>query len=161
MWILRSTVLALGLAVTPAGLGAQALDSARREVWRAVEGRWQAWQAGDLERMLSFYHPRFHAWNRLSGGLDAHDAMVTRWRRALESETILAVALKPVAVERYGDFASVFYVSRETVKPLPGAGAAPPDTGQRARPSVVAIRWAEYLVRERGRWLSVGYSGVP
>jgi hypothetical protein len=111
--------------------------------------------------MLSFYHPRFHAWNRISGGLDGHDALLTRWRRALASETILAVTLEPVAVERDGDFAAAFYVSRETVKPTPGAAAATADTAQHAQPSVVAIRWAEYLVRERGRWVSVGYSGVP
>jgi hypothetical protein len=111
--------------------------------------------------MLSFYHPRWHGWNRVTGGLDGHDALLARWQRALASETILAVTLEPVAVERYGNFAAVFYVSRETVKPAPRAAAATADSAQRAQPSIVSIRWAEYLVRERGRWLSVGYSGVP
>ena len=63
-----------------------------------------------------------------------------------------------VRSERYGDFAAVFYVSHETVKPMPAATA---DSAQHTQPSVIAIRWAEYLVRDRGRWVSVGYSGVP
>ncbi len=86
----------------------------------------KAWQAGDLEKMLSLYHPRFHSWNRVSGALDGHDSLLARWRRALQSETIVAVRLDPIVVERYGDFAAAYYVSHETVRMAPTAPAAGP-----------------------------------
>ena len=135
---------------------AQQLNSAQREVWQTVETRWRAWQAGDLDKMLILYHSRFHAWNRVTGRLDGHDAMLARWKTALQSEKILAVNLQPIAVEVYGEFAAVFYVSRETVKVTSGAG-----NEEGGLPNVVAIRWSDYLVREKGRWLFVGYNGVP
>ena len=75
-----------------------------------------------MEKMLILYHSRFHAWNRVTGRLDGHDAMLARWKTALQSEKILAVNLQPIAVEVYGEFAAVFYVSRETVKVTSGAG---------------------------------------
>ena len=162
MNIIGTAALALAVAcASPGTAGGQQLDSARRDVWQSVEARWRAWQAGDLDRMLRLYHPRFHTWNRVSGALDGRDSLLARWRRALQSETILAVRLEPIAVERYGDFATAFYVSRDTVRvtstavPPAARGALPPE------PSVVTIRWSDYLVRDGGRWLFVGYGGVP
>jgi uncharacterized protein (TIGR02246 family) len=158
MRIARTAAVSFAVAVASArALGAQQLDAAQREVWRAVEARWQAWQAGDLEKMLRLYHPRFHAWNRVSGRLDGHDSLLTRWRSALQSESILAVKLEPVVVEVFGDVAAAYYVSRETVKPAPAAPARPSATDS----TTVSIRWSDYLVREDGRWLFVGYSGTP
>ena len=123
---------------------AQQLNSAQREVWQTVETRWRAWQAGDLEKMLILYHSRFHAWNRVTGRLDGHDAMLARWKTALQSEKILAVNLQPIAVEVYGEFAAVFYVSRETVKVTSGAS-----NEEGGLPNVVAIRWRPLGQRKR------------
>ena len=77
MSTLGITALVLILTVVPApGARAQQLDSTQREVWQTVEARWRAWQAADLEKMLSLYHPRFHGWNRVTGRLDGHDALL-------------------------------------------------------------------------------------
>ena len=169
MRVIAFTVLVM-FAAAPAAFGqrrddtfdvTKQLDSAQRAVWHAVEARWRAWRAGDLDTMLGLYHRRFHAWNRVTGRLDGHDAMVGRWKSALETERILAVKLEPTAVEVFGDFAAAYYVSRETVQQL-SAATAPADTSARnAGPTVVSIRWSDYLVREGGRWLFVGYGGVP
>jgi hypothetical protein len=140
---------------------AQQLDKPQGEVWQTVEARWRAWQSGDLEKMLALCHPRFHAWNRVSGRLDDHNTLRTRWRNALEAERILDVKLEPITVEVYGDFAAVFYVSRETVKQVSVAGSVEKGTPSVAEPSLVTIRWSDYLVKAGGRWLFVGYSGVP
>lgn len=97
----------------------------------------------------------FHAWNRVTGRLDGHDAMLARWETALQSEKILAVNLQPIAVEVYGEFAAVFYVSRETVKVTSGAG-----NEEGGLPNVVAIRWSDYLVREKAAgfsWATTAY----
>ncbi len=110
--------------------------------------------------MLQLYHPRFHAWNRATGRLDGHDAMVGRWKSALETERILAVKLEPTAVEVFGDFAAAYYVSHETVQQLRGSPAPADASAREAGPTVVSIRWSDYLVREGGRWLFVGYGGV-
>jgi ketosteroid isomerase-like protein len=139
MKVIGLTALAFSLILlSPPRLGAQQLDSAHREVWQTVEARWRAWQAGDLEKMLALYHPRFHAWNRVSGRLDGHDA-----------------------VELYEKFAAVFYVSRETVKQIPVTTGAETVSAAGTEPTVVTIRWSDYLVKDGGRWLFVGYSGLP
>lgn len=155
-------VIAVALTVTLLStprVGAQQLDAPHREVWQTVEARWRAWQTGDLQKMLTLYHPQFHAWNRVSGRLDDHAALLTRWTNALNSEKIVDVKLEPITVELYGDFAAAFYVSRETVKQMPATG-----TGEQGRtvaePTVVTIRWSDYLVKVRGRWLFIGYSGL-
>ena len=162
MKVIGLTALAFSLILlSPPRLGAQQLDSAHREVWQTVEARWRAWQAGDLEKMLALYHPRFHAWNRVSGRLDGHDALLARWTSALKSESILDVKLEPIAVELYEKFAAVFYVSRETVKQIPVTTGAETVSAAGTEPTVVTIRWSDYLVKDGGRWLFVGYSGLP
>jgi hypothetical protein len=153
--------MALSLIVaSPVTLCAQQLDSAQRVVWQRVEARWRTWQTGDLERMLELYHPRFHSWNRVTGRLDGHEALLARWRRALESERVLDIKLEPIAVEVFGDFATAHYVSRETIRELPGAPTPGANRVPSAEPIVVSIRWSDYLVREGGGWLFVGYAGV-
>jgi hypothetical protein len=142
-------------------LNAQQLNSSQHEVWQAVEGRWQAWQAGNLEKMITLYHPRFHAWNRVSGRLDGHQALLDRWKTALKSESILDVKLDPIAIEVYGKFASVFYISHETVKQIAATSDQQTGSAQTIEPSIITIRWSDYLVKENGRWLFVGYNGVP
>ena len=162
MRIIGLTALALTLMLLSTHrVGAQQLDKSQREVWQTVEARWRAWQTGDLDKMLALYHPQFHAWNRVSGRLDNHDALRTRWRNALNAERILDVKLEPITVELYGDFAAAFYVSRETVKQVRVAGSVEKGTPADAEPSIVAIRWSDYLVKAGGRWLFVGYSGLP
>jgi hypothetical protein len=162
MRIIGLTALALSLTLVSAPrLGAQQFDSAHREVWQTVEARWRAWQAGDLEKMVALYHPRFHAWNRVSGRLDAHDALLARWRDALQSERILDVKLEPIAVELYGEFAAAFYVSRETVKQISATARTDAGSAAGAEPTVVTIRWSDYLVKDGGRWLFIGYGGSP
>ena len=160
--IIASIVLLLSLGFASArNAAAQQFNSAQREVWERVESRWRAWQTGDLEKMLSLYHPRFHAWNRATGRLDGHDSMRARWMAALQTETIVDVKLEPIALELYGDFATVFYVSRETVKTIPSASAVAPGSAASGEPTVVTIRWTDYLIRDGGRWLFVSYGGVP
>jgi hypothetical protein len=162
MTLFKHAALLLGLIlVSVPRLSAQQLDSAQRRVWQTVEARWQAWQAADLEKMLQLYHPRFHAWNRVTGRVDNHDSMMARWKSALETERILAVKLEPVAVEVFADFATAYYVSRETVQRLSPMRSATDTSPRGVGPTVVSIRWTDYLVRQRGRWLFVAYNGVP
>ena len=160
--IIAKIALACSLGVVSVqGVGGQQFNPAQRAVWQTVEARWRAWQTGNLEKMLTLYHQRFHAWNRATGRLDSHDSMLARWRAALRTETILDVKLEPIALEVYGDFAAVFYVSRETVKAIPSASTGPPSNGASAEANVVTIRWTDYLIREGDRWLFVSYGGTP
>src|ERR1051325_393881 len=100
MSTIRITALVLFLTfVSAPAARAQQLDSTHREVWQTVEARWRAWQAADLEKMLALYHPRFHGWNRVTGRLDSHDALLPRWRNALQSERILDVKLELISIE--------------------------------------------------------------
>ena len=161
MTIIGRIALALSLGVVSAhGVAAQQLNSAQSVVWQTVESRWRAWKAGDLEKMLALYHQQFHTWNRVTGRLDGRDSMLERWKVALHSERILDVKLQPITLELYGDFAVVFYVSRETVQTIPTASTVGQTTAS-GEPTVVTIRWTDYLIRDRGRWLFVGYGGVP
>ena len=142
-------VLSLGL-ISVRDVAAQQFNSAQREVWETVQSRWRAWQKGDLEKMLRLYHKRFHAWNRATGRLDGYDSMRTRWMAALQTETILDVKLEPIALELYGDFAAVFYVSRETVKAIPSPSAVPQSNAAGSEPTVVTIRWTDCSHRKSG-----------
>ena len=156
---IAALVLILTVVSAPSAR-AQQLDSTHREVWQTVEARWRAWQGGDLEKMLALYHPRFHGWNRVTGRLDSHNALLPRWRNALQSERILDVKLELISIELYGKFAAAFYVSRETVKQIPTPSS---DSGNAVanEPTVVTIRWSDYLVKDRKRWRFVGYAGLP
>ena len=151
------TIFAFGLAL---GLTSQAdaqnLTGAQREAWQSVEERWRAWQESDFGRMLALHHPRFHRWSVSRPSLGARDELLARWQRNRKLETVISHTLEPVAVDLFGDFAAIHYISKETVGL---AAEAPPVLEGRIKAGetfVWPIRWSDYLVKEKGRWLYIG-----
>ena len=153
--------IALGLAAcfgTAVQAGAQDLTAAQREVWQRVESRWQAWQEGDFAQMLNYYHARFHRWNVGAASLGGRDALLARWHRQRTLETVISHTLEPRAIDVFGNFAAVHYISRETVR---FTAEAPPVLEGRVKAGETfewPIRWSDYLVKEEGRWLFIGGS---
>jgi hypothetical protein len=127
------------------------------EIWRSVEGRWKAWEAGDLQKMLQSYHPSFHAWNGVSGRLDDNSSLMAGWKAILDVERVDSVKLEPVKVIINGNAATAYYVSRETV-----ARIAKDSAGKQSadKPMVLSSLWSEYLVKSNNRWLTIGYSSI-
>ena len=127
------------------------------EIWRSVEARWKAWEAGDLPKMLESYHPSFRAWNSVSGRLDDNNSLTTIWKALLEVERVDSVKLEPVQVTINGNTAAAYYVSREKVARITkdASGKQSVDT-----PMVLSSLWSEYLIKVKGRWLTIGYSSV-
>ena len=126
-------------------------------IWKAVEGRWKAWEAGDLQKMLQSYHPSFHTWNTVTGRVDDNNALMAGWNTLLEVERVDSVKLEPVQVVINGDVAAAYYVSRETV-----ARITRDSTGRKSfdSPMVISSLWNEYLTKSNGRWLTIGYSSI-
>ncbi|HEX3197183.1 MAG TPA: nuclear transport factor 2 family protein [Propionibacteriaceae bacterium] len=146
----------LVLLAPASSAGAQQLSPRQREVWESVEARWHAWQGRNLEQLLLLHHARFHRWNPRTGTLQSRDSLPPQWRMMTRFETVDSVALEPVAIDLFGDAAAVHYISRETVRLT---AEAPPVVAGRAKagvPQVVSIRWSDYLVKTKGRWLYIG-----
>lgn len=127
------------------------------EIWRSVDARWKAWEAGDLPKMLQSYHPSFHAWNSVSGRLDDNNSLMAGWKALLEVERVDSVKLEPVQVIINGNSAAAYYVSREKVARI----TRDTTTKQSVEtPMLLSSLWSEYLAKVNGRWLTIGYSSV-
>lgn len=136
--------------------GAQTLTEPQRHAWQNVEERWQAWQKGDFEKMLALHHPRFHRWSGAKPKLEARDELLARWQRVRKLETVISYTLEPVAIDLYGDYAAIHYISRETVWLEPEAPPVLEGRIKAGQTHVTAIRWSDYLVKEKGHWLYIG-----
>ena len=136
--------------------GAQTLTEPQRQAWQNVEERWRAWQKGDFEKMLALHHPRFHRWSGARPNLEVRDGLLARWQRVRKLETVISYTLEPIAVDLFGDYAAIHYISRETVRLEPEAPPVLEGRIKAGETHVTAIRWSDYLVKEKGRWLYIG-----
>ena len=124
------------------------LSDLERELWRTVEGLWDAVRRQDRALVGQLLHPQYVGWEVHSREPHGRD-------EALESAvggaaSIEAYSLEPLSVVVYeGTTGVTHYTYRATVRP--------PDGARR----VVAGRWTEVFVRSGNGWRLAAVHGGP
>ena len=133
-------------------------SSAQKDVWKAVNARWQAWTDDDLEKYLAFHHQDWHRFALPTDDLEDKNGLQEFWKRAKQSEKTLSFTLDPVEVKIYGkgQFAAVHYTVDEKIKTLKERITADGRKIPVGNEKVIPIRFSDFLVLEDGRWLYIG-----
>ena len=146
--LIRIVTLALLLVWVASGF-AQQWSDAQKEVWNTVESFNEAWNEGDLDRFMGFFHADYRGWY---SGMDAPSDRdsVQRWVEAImASENVLVSDTTPLSIQIYGDTAIVHSVYASLVEY--GNGERKFERG----------RWTDVLQKHNDRWLVIGDHGGP
>jgi hypothetical protein len=106
-------VLCITLLTSTQLLG-QEWSEEQKEVWAKVEGRWQAWVDGDLNKGISFVADECRGWYEMSPAPVTVKDDIPWTERWLLKNKIVLIHQNPIAIDIHGEVAIVF-CSRQLV----------------------------------------------
>jgi ketosteroid isomerase-like protein len=139
-------------------LAAQTLNKDQRAVWQTVQARWDAWQKGDVDTMLTFYEPKYRRWNTGRPKLDSRDDLAAAFKAVKAFERPVSMTLESIVIDVFGDAAVAHYVSREIVTFTEDAPIVKDKKVKAGENVEWPIRWSEFLIKKKGRWQIAGGS---
>jgi len=139
-------------------LAAQTLDRNQKAVWETVQARWNAWQKGDVDTMLTFYEPQYRRWNSGRPKLDSREDLAEAFRAVKSFERPVSVAFESIVIDVFGDAAVVHYISREIVTFTEDAPIVKDKKVKAGENVEWPIRWSEFLIKKKGKWQIAGGS---
>jgi hypothetical protein len=139
----------------------QEVDEAtlKKEVWKAVETRFNTWRDNDYEGHMAVYHPDWRRWSPDSLFLMKKEDFTGLWDMMKSEEQLVDLELEPVEIMLYnnGNMAIAHFVSTESF--VWTGDQKTDDKGRRIERGslqTVIMRWSDVMVKEDGRWLYVG-----
>lgn len=131
------TALALGVMV-PLPAQAQEWTTEQQEVWEFEQA---CWQAQELETLIPCFHDDFLGWGVNSTVPTSKADRRPFFARSFETEEMVFLHLKPLAINVHGDMAIVLYLATYTTKNRA--------TGEE---TTVTDRWTDICLRDGDRW---------
>lgn len=130
-----------------APLAAQEWSDSQKEVWKNVETYSKLAAEGNLEGLLSYYHPDFLGWDYQTD-LPSDKASRTKWNRhLLQTTKTLVYEVKPVGIKIHGDVAIVHYFFHEVLEDAEGKKIESKG------------RWTDILLQQEDKWVMIGDHG--
>jgi ketosteroid isomerase-like protein len=145
----RTLFAALALAVfLPLAAQAQQWTAAQQEVWEFEEACTANWATQDLEAMMACFHDDYLGWGRgypVPWSKADRRAFGARW---FETEEVVFLHLKPLAIRVHGNVAIVHYLVTYTRKNKA--------TGEE---TTATARWTDICLKEGDRWTWIADHG--
>jgi len=117
------------------------------EVWKVVEGVWDAVQKGDAEIMVAFFHEDYKGWEWGDQYPRTKKTASEYFHYFFPSIHIITFSLEPMAIIVKNEMAVIHYYY--TTLSEDGNGNSSEEKG----------RWTDIYVKEKGKWLMIADSG--
>jgi ketosteroid isomerase-like protein len=146
----RTVFAALALAVfLPLAAQAQQWTAAQQEVWEFEEACWATWATQDLEAVMACFHDDFLGWG-IGNPVPASKADKRPFvARSFETEEIVFLFLKPLAINVHGNVAVVLFLATYTTKNKA--------TGEE---TTVTQRWTDICLKDGDEWTWIADHGA-
>ena len=119
------------------------LNKEQKEIWKAVETRWEYYKQGDLESVMSSIHDEAVFWlrNGLSPlGKNAIETLIGAW---IGYYPPLSYEFEPLSINIFGNVANVYYHYKWKGNMVSGIG-----------------RVGATFIKQDYKWLLIGYIGA-
>ena len=114
-----------------------------KSVWKIIEDHWAYLTSGDIEKFLTYLHPKFTGFGHESPLMIDKESIVKWVGIWIKNVKIPIHELDPIRVSVYGDFAVVHYYIQTLEK------------GE-AKTERVIRRYTTTLINEKGKWSIIG-----
>ncbi len=130
-------------------------EQIEKEVWSAIEGRFNSWKDNDFETYMAYHHPEWKKWESRKNVLSTKQGMAEFWEMMKEEEECLEMEVTPIAIEILDDgkTAIAHYTHTET---FTYHGEDMPDGRTKGDTFKGTLRWSDFMVKENDKWLVLG-----
>ncbi len=144
---LRRAAAAMCLLLLWATAWAHEWSAAQKEVWKTVEAYNAAFDKGDIETFMSYFHSDYRGWI-YTAPVPSDRATVRKFvEYAMKSSKVLLSNLTPTEISIFGNVAIVHYFWTSVEKSADG------------KEETNSGRWTDVLMKQGDRWMLIGDHG--
>lgn len=138
---------AMCLLLLSATAAAHDWSAAQKEVWKAIEAYNAAYDRGDIETFMNYFHNDYRGW-LYTAPVPSDKATVRKFvEYSMKSSKVLVSNLAPAEISIFGNVAIVHYFWTSIEK------------GTDGKEETNSGRWTDILMKQGDKWMLIGDHG--